>query len=245
MQLRGNTILITGGSEGIGLELARALAPANTVIICGRSKAKLVSAATQLPQLVTEQCDVTDKAQRDALVERVLRNHPQLNVLINNAGGRHRVDMLSERDLEAALAADTELNYIAPAALCSKLTAHLCSRPQSAIVNVSTGLVYLPKAAQPFYCAAKSALHSYTQSLCWALRNSSVRVHEVMMSLVDTNFHQGELPRTIKSISAAEAARLTLKGLAKGSTEIHIGKAAMARWIAFAAPGKGMSIVNR
>lgn len=245
MDMRGNTILITGGSEGIGLELAKALAPANTVIICGRSREKLDRAKSELPALATEQCDITDAVQREGLVRRVLHSHASLNVLINNAGARHRVDLLRGDGLDAALHADTALNFTAPAELCSKLTLHLCAQPRAAIVNVSTGLVYLPKAAQPFYCAAKAALHSYTQCLRWALRGSSVRVHEILMTLVDTNFHQGELPKAIKAMAPEEAARLALEGIQRGREEVHIGKAALARWVGCAAPGRGMAIINR
>ncbi len=245
MQLSGDTILITGGSEGIGFEFARALAPGNTIIICGRSEGKLARARAELPGVITEVCDVTDEAQRDDLVTRVLRTYPTCNVLVNNAGGRHRVDLLTGTGVAAALDADVALNFTAPAALCGKLLNHLQAQPRAAIVNISTGLVYLPKTVQPFYCAAKAALHSYTQSLRWALRGSSVRVFEVLMTLVDTNFHQGELPKTIRAMKAEEAARLSLRGISRDKEEIHIGKSALARLLSFAAHTKGMAIVNR
>lgn len=243
MQLSGNTILITGGSEGIGFELARILAPDNIVIICGRSREKLDRAKSILPQLITEVCDVTDEARRDELTKRVLFNHPKLNVLVNNAGGRHRVDLKIGDGVEAALGPDLALNFSAPAALCTALLPHLLAR-RAAVVNISTGLVHLPKAVQPFYCAAKAALHSYTRSLRWALRGSSVRVFEVFMTLVDTNFHQGELPKTIKAMTPQEAARLTLEGIRRDKEEIYIGKAGLARLLAFVAPEKGMKILN-
>lgn len=244
MQLTGNTILITGGSEGIGFELARILVPDNTVIICGRSEEKLARAKSILPQLITEVCDVTDEARRDELIKRVLLNHPKLNVLVNNAGGRHRVDLKTGEGVDTALDSDLTLNFAAPAALCTALLPHLQARPRAAVVNISTGLVHLPKAVQPFYCAAKAALHSYTLSLRWVLRGSSVRVFEVFMTLVDTNFHKGELPGTIKAMTPQEAARKTVEGVRRNREEIYIGKAALARWLAFAAPGKGLAILN-
>jgi uncharacterized oxidoreductase len=245
MQLVGHTILITGGSEGIGFELAKALAPDNIVIICGRSAVKLERAKSALPQVMTEVCDITDEAQRDELVERVLRKYPKLNILVNNAGSRHRIYLRNGDDIESDLNADLSVNFVAPVSLSGKLLKHLQEQPRAAIVNISTGLVYLPKATQPFYCAAKAALHSYTRSLRWALQNSRVRVFEVMMTLVDTNFHQGDLPRNIKAMSPREAARLTLEGILRDEEEIHIGKAALARWVALVAPKKGMAIVNK
>jgi uncharacterized oxidoreductase len=244
MQLSGNTILITGGSEGIGLELASQLAAENTVIVCGRSEDKLARAKTAVPNLITEVCDVTDAGQRQALVDSVLRRHPRFNVLINNAGGRQRVALASGDAALGAMNSDLALNFTAPVVLCQELLHHLRSQPRAAIVNVTTGLVHLPKAAQPFYCAAKAALHSYTWSLRWALRGSSVRVFEVFMTLVDTNFHQGALPKTTTAIAAGEAARLTLNGIRRDREDIAIKGASLARWLAFAAPGAGMAIVN-
>lgn len=245
MQSNGNTVLITGGSEGIGFELAKALAPENTVIICGRSAEKLAKAQAELPGTITMTCDVTDAKQREDMISRILHAHPACNVLVNNAGGRRRIDIETGEGAEAALEFDTALNFTAPAWFCARLLPHLRIQLRSAIVNISTGLVYLPKTAYPFYCAAKAALHSYTQGLRWALRDSSVRVHEVLLPLVDTNFHQGELPATIPAMSAKEAARQTLAHLVRGREEIRIGKSGLARWLAFVAPKKGMAIVNR
>lgn len=245
MRLSDNTILITGGSEGIGLELARQLVKENTVIVCSRSADKLARASAALPQLVTQVCDVTDETQRNDLVERILGSHPELNMLINNAGGKSVIDPSGAQDFAAALHSDTDLNYIAPASLCFRLQEHLRSKPGGAIVNITTGLVHLPKAAYPFYCAAKSALHSYTRTLRWELKDSPVRVFEVFMSLVDTNFHQGVLPETTKALSAEEAATQTLRGLAADKEELYIGKSAIARWVDFFAPRKGMAMINR
>lgn len=245
MELYRNTILITGGSEGIGLELARQLAPTNAVIICGRSREKLDRARAELPSVATVACDLTVARERHALVEHVLREHPELNVIVNNAGGRQQVDLTGGEGLEAARELDLALNFTAPADLCGRLVPHLLGRPTAAVVNVTTGLVYLPKAAQPFYCAAKAALHSYTQSLRWALRGSSVRVFELLIPLVDTQFHKGRLPESSPAISAAEAARLSLRGIRRDEEEVFIGKAAAAKWLSTLWPSRGLEIVNR
>lgn len=245
MKLRANTFLITGGSEGIGFSLAQALVADNTVIVCGRSAEKLARAKEQLPELHVEVCDITDPVQRQAMVGRVLKKHPRLNVLINNAGAKQRTELAGGRDPEAAMDADMALNFTAPVALCTALLPHLHAQPEAAIVNMSSGLVFLPKAEQAFYCAAKAALHSYSQSLGWALQGSSVKVHEVFLTLVDTAFHRGRLPTNIPAISAEVAARSTLQGLAQGRCSIYVGKARLARWLALLAPRRGRAIVNR
>lgn len=245
MKLSDNTILITGGSEGIGLEMARALAPGNTVIICGRSKAKLDKAKASMPGAVTMVCDVSDGAQREALISEIVEAYPKFNLLINNAGGRQVADLCTGKGVEAALSADLALNFTAPVSLCQNAMNHLQAQPTAAIVNVTTGLAFLPKAAQPFYCAAKAALHSYTQSLRWALRNTDISVFEVLMPLVDTAFHQGQLPTTIRAMSAATAAKLALQGIASHKPEIHVGKSSLMRWLVFLMPRKGLAIINK
>lgn len=244
MKLTDNTILITGGSEGIGLELARALAPGNTVIICGRSEAKLAKAKAALPGVVTMVCDVTVAAQRGELVSEIQQAYPSFNLLINNAGGRQVTDLIADKGFEAALSADLDLNFNAPVSLCQGLLNHLRAQPTAAIVNVTTGLVYLPKTAYPFYCAAKAALRSYTQSLRWALRDTHLSVHEVLMPLVDTPFHQGQLPNTIRAMSAKSAAKQALQGIAAHKPEIHVGKSSLVRWLAFLIPQKGLAVIN-
>jgi uncharacterized oxidoreductase len=245
VNLTDNTILITGGSEGIGLALASSLAVDNTVIICGRSKTKLVQAKATIPSVETLVCDLTVAAQRERLVADVRRTYPEFNLLINNAGGRQLTDISAANGFETAIAGDLELNFAAPVALCQGFLDHFRQQPSAAIVNVTTGLVYLPKAGYPFYCAAKAALHSYTQSLRWALRDTHIQIFEALMPLVDTAFHQGQLPRTIRPIDATAAARQALQGIAKGKPEIHVGKSSLTRWLAALAPGKGMAILNR
>ncbi len=245
MKLSGNTILITGGSEGVGLAPARVVIADNRVLVCGRSGEKLRRARAELPGLQTQVCDITDSAQRAELLSRLQADFPEFNILINNAGGKCSGDLLDPASAEVALAADMALNFTAPVALASQLLPQLRARPRAGIVNITSGLVYLPKAEQAFYCAAKAALHSYSRSLRWALRDSAVSVCEVLLPVVDTNFHRGRLPRNMRAISAERAAELVLKGVARGARELRPGKSALARWLDFLAPCRGLAAVNR
>ncbi|UCZ56048.1 SDR family NAD(P)-dependent oxidoreductase [Desulfurispirillum indicum] len=245
MKISGKTILLTGGSEGIGFELALLLKDENTVIICGRNADKLAQAKKTLPGIVTISADLSVAAQRKTLVDRVLSDFPQTSVLINNAGGRQVIDPQKRCGVEDALYADFELNVLAPVLLCENFLPHFRSQDAATIVNITTGLIFLPKASYPFYCAAKAALHSYTQSLRWSLRATPIRVHEVILPLVNTPFHKGQLPGTVRAMDAAQAASLCLKELTRGTEEISIGKARLARQLAFLFPRKGISLINR
>jgi uncharacterized oxidoreductase len=245
MKLTSNTILITGGSEGIGYALAKRLVTDNTVIICGRSYEKLANAKAGAPGLHIETCDITNDKERQAMIERVLSAWPDLNVLINNAGGKYHTDLLSGDTTDEAMEMDMALNFTAPVSLTMAILPHLRAQPFAFIINMTTGLVHLPKAAQTFYCTGKAALHSFSQSLRWTLKGSQVEVYEVLLTLVATNFHQGHIPDNITSISADEAAKLTIKGIKRGKHEVAIGKAKLVHWLALLAPVRGMAIVNK
>ncbi len=245
MELTGNTILITGGSEGIGFALAKGLVEENTVIVCGRSREKLTRAGAEVPGLYTEVCDITLDAERQAMVERVLSTHPGLNMLINNAGSKQRTDLLSSNNLDEAMMRDMAVNFTAPVSLTLEILPHLREQPAASVINMTTGLVHLPKVAQTFYCAGKAAFHSFTQSLRWTLKGSRVEIFEVLLPLVATHFHQGAIPGNISAISADEAAAFTLAGIRKGKHEMAVGKARLAHWMALFAPALGMSVVNK
>lgn len=195
--------------------------------------------------MLVEVCDITVSEQRQAMGERLLHLHPKLDVLENNAGAKTSTDLPTDTDIDTAMKNDMALNFTTPVALTTTLLPHFRDQHQAALIYMSTGLVYLSRPSQAFYCSAKAALHAYSESLAWSLKGSSVEVYEVFLTLVDTNFHQGRLPANISAISAAEAADLSLKGIRKHKSHTHIGNAGLARWISVIAPQYGMEIVTR
>lgn len=187
MQLTDNTILITGGSSGIGLALAARLVRAgNQVIVTGRRAHLLDEVRKQLPSVVTETSDAASPSERTALVESLTRRFPKLNVLINNAGIQRKVDFLQSEPWEETRE-EVAINLEGPIHLASLLLPHLLRQPKSAIINVSSGLAFVPLAAVPVYSATKAAIHSYTLSLRYQLRDTPVEVIEVIPPAVHSN----------------------------------------------------------
>ncbi len=190
MKPTGNTILITGGTSGIGLALAQGLAAqGNIVIIAGRRRALLDAAAAATPGLQTLALDVSDTAALPQIAADLIARYPSLNVLINNAGIMVAEDILSAPDGSAEATITT--NLFAPIQLTAALLPHLMRQPTSTVVNATSGLSFVPLASTPTYSATKAALHSYTQSLRHQLRGTSVQVLELAPPAVQTDLMPG------------------------------------------------------
>src|SRR5690348_4789198 len=154
MQLRHQTVLITGGSSGIGLELARQLlSRENKVIICGRSEEKLAQAKDRLPSLDIFSCDLAQLKDCGRLVSWVMSNHPSCNVLINNAAIVHRGDFYDDNAAIEKAIHEIDVNLVAPIALTKLLLPHLARQKHAGVINITTGLVYAPRAIYPIYNA--------------------------------------------------------------------------------------------
>ena len=152
MNLTGNTILITGGASGIGLAMAeRFSARENVVIICGRRESKLREAAERLPGLKWRVCDVADPSEREDLAKWAVSEFHELNVLVNNAGIQRRVDV-TEPENWTATESEIAINLGAPIHFSLLLFPHLAQRPAAAILNVTSGLSFVPLANVPVYC---------------------------------------------------------------------------------------------
>lgn len=223
MRTTGNTILITGGSAGIGLEIAKLLsATGNQVIITGRNQDRLDTALSQLPNAVGILSDVSDAADVESLVARLNSEFPTLNIVINNAGRALLHNLLTDRNGFDVAEDEMRTNYLSVIRLNQLLLPQLTMQAEAAIVNVSSIVAIVPGSLST-YSASKAALHSYTQSLRIALAkaNSNVQVYELMPPLVDTEF---SAPIGGKNgISAARVAAELLDGLKNDTYEIRVG----------------------
>ncbi len=191
MKLSGNTILVTGGGSGIGEALARRFHDlGNKVIVAGRRQEALERATAGRPNMAAMTLDVDSAKGVEDFARRVVAEHPDLNVLINNAGIMRYEPLERQRDLVDA-EATVVTNLLGPIRLTNALIDHLSTQPDPAIVNVTSGLAFVPLVATPTYSATKAALHSYTVSLREALRGK-VEVIELAPPAVQTNLTPGQ-----------------------------------------------------
>lgn len=194
MKSTGNTILITGGGTGIGRALAHRFSDqGNIVIVTGRTQASLDEAIAGRDSMVAYTLDMANADAIRTFAQEVVEQHPALNVVINNAGIMRFEDLTQARDLADA-EATVVTNLLGPIRLTTALTAHLVAAADAAIVNVTSGLAFVPLTATPTYNATKAALHSYTLSLRHQLEGK-VGVIELVPPAVQTELTPGQATR--------------------------------------------------
>jgi len=220
MNLTGNTILITGGGSGIGRALAEQLHQrGNQVIIAGRRLEALNAVTAANPGMQSINLDVADPAAIRSATLRLTGDYPALNVLVNNAGIMRRENLLKAAtgDAEAMVAT----NLLGPIRLTAALLPHLICQPSAAILNVSSGLAFVPMAATPTYCATKAAIHSYTQSLRYQLKDTAIQVIEIVPPWVATEL-MGTTPTDPRAMPLEDFIAETMQLLATGADEICV-----------------------
>jgi uncharacterized oxidoreductase len=227
MDLKQRTALITGGSSGIGHRIAEELLARDcTVIVCGRREDRLELVRRQHPGLIIRVCDVSNREDRQALRDWAVSSYPRLSLLVNNAGIQRRIDLAAgARDLAQA-EEEIAINFTGTVALAALFAGHLAAQPEAAILNISSGLAFVPIAAMPVYCATKAAVHSFTLSLRYQLARTNVKVFEGIPPTTDTDLDQGRRPPQARGIPAAEVARAIVAGVERGQEEIPVGEAA-------------------
>ncbi|MFJ8236273.1 SDR family oxidoreductase [Ureibacillus sp. NPDC094379] len=229
MKLSGNTVLITGGAAGIGFAFAeRFIKAGNTVIVCGRRETKLQEAKEKYPELITRVCDVTKESDRIALFDWVTSKHPEVNVLVNNAGIQQRYHVLKANAKEDWSYYSNEIasNVEAPFHFAMLFARYFATRDYAAILNVSSGLAFTPMAIAPIYSATKAAVHSFTLSLRHQLEDTNIEVIEIAPPAVNTDLGGAGLHTFGTPVD--EFVDAIFKGLEEGKIEIGYARAASA-----------------
>jgi len=240
MKLTGRTVLITGGSSGIGLELAGALlARGNVVIITGRSEKPLKAATLRHPGLHALKSDVADHDGILSLYQTLTTRFPALDTLINNAGIMRALRLDGDRPL-TDVTQEVEIDLSGPIQMVQQFLPHLRSRPNPMIVNISSGLAFVPFTISPIYSAAKAGLHAYTRCLREQLRNTPVRVVEVAPPLTETPLFGSEFKQHMPGQSGMPVdvlVRHMIAGIEAGRDEVRPGQSNILKIASRVAPG--------
>lgn len=244
MNTSHNTVLVTGGSAGIGFEIARLFSEkGNQVIITGRNKERLQTAAAQLKNVTAIVSDVADEKDRQQLVQQLKKEFPALNIVVNNAGHAHAYQLLAGADAARKAKEEMQTNLFSILSLNEELLPLLCQQPSAAIVNVSSVVAFVPSRNLPTYSASKAALHSYTQTLRITLEQTGpVKVFELMPPLVNTGFSKvigGE-----KGIPPSQVAEALLSGLEKDEYEIRVAGTEQLYQLYLSSPEQALVTLN-
>lgn len=240
MKLQGKTVLITGGTSGIGLELARQLLQrGNTVAVTGRDRSKLERAKQELPLLHVFENDVAEPAAGAAFCQQVLTALPALDVLVNNAGIMRNLNLREPRD-PSDLTREIDVLLRGTIHMTQHFLPHLCAREEALVVNVTSALAFVPLAMTPVYSAAKAGLHAYTQCLRVQLKSTPVSVVELAPPATDTSLLSEEFKENMrgqKVMEVVELVKQAVVGIEAGKVEIRPGLSNVLKTMSRIAPG--------
>ncbi|MBD2168884.1 SDR family NAD(P)-dependent oxidoreductase [Calothrix sp. FACHB-156] len=228
MQLSHNTVLVTGGGSGIGLAIAKYFLDAGSqVIICGRRADKLAEAGAMHPGLETRVADIADATGREELIAWMIAKHPDFNLLVNNAGIQRRERFATDTAQWSSRQQEIAINLEAPIHLASLVLEHFRAQPQAAIINISSGLAFVPALFAPVYAATKAALHSFTMSLRAELDDTSIQVVEIIPPAVNTDL--GGTGIHTSGVPVDEFVNSVMARVAAGELEVGYGSSEAAR----------------
>jgi len=236
------TILITGATSGIGFEMAKQFAEAgHEVIALGRNVDRLKDVSDLSPNIFSRKFDVGEIPKIDSFISSLFEEFPQIDILVNNAGIQYNVRVDADDYTNAQIEGEISINLTAPICLSRAALPYLEKHPSGRIVNITSGLAYVPKTTSAVYSATKSGLHLFTEGLRVQSGNE-IGVTEVILPIVATPMTEG---RGSGKISATTAANQIITGILKGQSKIYVGKTKalpfLLRWL----PGVARRIIQK
>ncbi len=242
MKLHQKTIVITGGTSGIGYEIVRQLHESNTLIVIARNAEKLSHLKKTFPAIQTCPADLSKRTDIEAAANNILKQHKAIDVLINNAAVQYTPTFLSDDFSYESIAQEITLNFTAVCSLCYLLLPALRHEKPAAIVNVSSGLALMPKTTSAVYCATKGAINIFSQSLRYQLEDTNINVLQAILPLVDTPMTEG---RGAGKITAEKAAKQIIHGIKHNIEDHDIGKVKLLRLLMRLAPNVARNIMKK
>jgi uncharacterized oxidoreductase len=227
VDLNNSTVVVTGGATGIGFAIAEGFLNAGSqVIVCGRREDRLKLAQSRLPQIITRVCDIAREQERQSFIKWVKENYKETNILVNNAGIQRIIDFKAGPAELLSGENEIETNLAAPVYLSAHFIPLLLRQSSAAIINVSSGLGFVPIAAMPVYCATKAALHLFSISLRYQLKDTPVKVFEIIPPMVDTELGgepASQQAQEYRGIPPQELAREALTAIQEDDYEVAVG----------------------
>jgi len=248
MELKNSNILITGGSSGIGLEFVKQLSQLGaSIIVTGRSQEKLNQLKAQFPKAAIIKNDVGNPVDIEALSKQVIQQFPQLNIIINNAGIMRDVDLLNPKYDYESIADEIEINLSGTIRMVHQFLPHLKTKRSAAIINVSSGLAFVPFPISPVYSASKAGVHAYTKVLRLQLKNTNVKVFEVAPPGTDTplqNEFDSIADGSQQYMKADKMVGIAIQGILNDRFEIRPGMANTLKIMSRIAPNFILNQIN-
>lgn len=249
MELKNTTVLLTGGTSGIGLEFVKQLQNLGIIdlIITGRNQQKLEEVKAKFPKIHIFQSDVSKIEDITQLYKEVTSKFPALNVIINNAGIMRNLDLQDESmDLEN-ITREIDIDLNGPIRMVQQYLPHLKLQGSAAIINVSSGLAFIPFPVSPIYSAAKAGLHAYTKVLRLQLKKTNIKVIELAPPGTETplmdNFR--DLGDSSQNMEVGKMVRIAIEGIQNDKTEITPGIAKMLKIFSRIAPKFMLNVMDK
>lgn len=233
MNITNNTILLTGGTSGIGLELLKQLYRDNKMIVVSGNPSNIEKVKKDYRDIMGIVCDLGNKDSVKQLIKKCLHEFNEVNILINNAAVQNNYSFISEENAFEKIENEVTVNLISPLFLIYGLLPVLLKNDNAAIINISSGLAFSPKASAPVYCGTKAAIHNITKALRYQLEDAKIKVFEIIPPLVDTRLSKGS---NKSKITPKQLVGEFLSNFQKDKLESNIGRIKFLRILTRLAP---------